>query len=486
MDVDENLEYLADHRCLQWLQLLVSKKPHIPAWVTEFHPQRLPCRLEEPWLHGSYNMGLRVVFSNSEEWFVRFPWRGKIIAEHVDEKVASEVAALEVIRKQTSIPVPEVKAWGLAHQNELGLGPYIIEEFIQGQKLKQILRGPDQDSSVLNDKLDEEKVDIIYRQIAQFMLQLFSLDFTRIGSLVAGSPRLHLPLTLTANEITRLSGVTVLGITLPLSSFPRLGISRANNKADAEIRELATTEEYFEYVVEQHWRQFAKQRNSVYGVADGKENYVFHKVLKSLVSHHVWPEYNKGPFKLICDDFGPANMLVNNEEELKIVGVVDLEWSYAGPAQLLATCPWWLLQERPNAWDPSIERRNMFLKYFNKYAQILEEEEGRLPPDQRQGLSALVRRSEEQGTMWYHMVLQGSLIYYTDFPCVELAASSPDWLDLAARVPEGEAQAFVTAKREGLRQYREERDETKRIVDEVYAGRRTHQDVIDHVEALYK
>ncbi len=179
-------------------------------------------------------------------------------------------------------------------------------------------------------------------------------------------------------------------------------------------------------------------------------------------------------------------MLVNNEKELKIVGVVDLEWSYIGPAQLLATAPWWILQERPNAWGPSVERRDMFLKYLNKFTHILEEEENSVPPDERQGLSALVKRSEETGAMWYHMVLRGSLIYYTDFPCVELVANTPDWADLAARVPEGEAESFVLEKREGLESYRVERDETKRIVGEVSSGERPHQDVIDHVEALYK
>jgi len=35
-------------------------------------------------------------------------------------------------------------------------------------------------------------------------------------------------------------------------------------------------------------------------------------------------------------------MIVNNREELRIVGVIDIEWSYVGLAQLAAV-PWWLL-----------------------------------------------------------------------------------------------------------------------------------------------
>jgi hypothetical protein len=36
-----------------------------------------------------------------------------------------------------------------------------------------------------------------------------------------------------------------------------------------------------------------------------------------------------------------------SEDDLTIVGVVDLEWSYIGPAQLFGSAPWWLLQDRP-------------------------------------------------------------------------------------------------------------------------------------------
>lgn len=53
--------------------------------------------------------------------------------------------------------------------------------------------------------------------------------------------------------------------------------------------------------------------------------------MKTLVSRFASPETDHGPFKLICDDFGLANMIVNNAEELQIVLVHDWEWSYAGP-----------------------------------------------------------------------------------------------------------------------------------------------------------
>ncbi|KAK4039634.1 hypothetical protein C8A01DRAFT_46964 [Parachaetomium inaequale] len=451
MDFDENLELLAEHRYLQWLDLLQTRQVQIPEWATSFHPQRLSCSIVLPTLYGSYNFGIPVAFSNGEEWFVRFPLRGKTSAEHLDEKVASEVAALKLLRAHTDIPVPEVKAWGLARENKLGVGPFIIEEFIHGERLEPILSNPDdKDSCLLDGKLDDGKVNTIYKQLARFQLQLFNLNFEHIGSLVGGSSRLQPPLTMAANMMACLSGANVLA---PLR------------------QELSTTEDYFEHVWNQYWQQFATQRRSCAKdpVADGKANYIFHQVLKTLIKRHVWPEYSKGPFKLHCDDIGPANMLVNNVQELKIVEVVDVEWSYIAPVQL-ATVPWWILQERPDSWPFDITRRDMFPKYSDKFRRILEEEEALMPAVQGPRLSELVKRSEEDGSMWLHM----------------LVVTTPDWVELAAEVRgRGEVQSLVARKLEENERYWSVVRETRKMVEEVKDGKRTHQDVIDHVEAAY-
>lgn len=70
--------------------------------------------------------------------------------------------------------------------------------------------------------------------------------------------------------------------------------------------------------------------------------------LKSLIPALVERNYDSGPFKLICDDLGLASLIVRSEEDLTIVGVVDFEWSYVGPAQLFGSAPCWLLQDRLN------------------------------------------------------------------------------------------------------------------------------------------
>jgi hypothetical protein len=49
-----------------------------------------------------------VDFTNGEKWIVRFPRGGKV--KNPDKKVEIEVATINVIRQQTDIPAPEIKA----------------------------------------------------------------------------------------------------------------------------------------------------------------------------------------------------------------------------------------------------------------------------------------------------------------------------------------------------------------------------------------
>ncbi|KAH7016039.1 uncharacterized protein B0I36DRAFT_354913 [Microdochium trichocladiopsis] len=119
------------------------------------------------------------------------------------------------------MPVPKFKAWGLASDNALGLGPFIMEDFIQGVSLKNILREEAEGSTLLRNDLDDKEVEIIYRQLAQFTLQLFDLNFSQISGLPFESTHTRRPLRVTAHEIIRLGGVDVLGIAM-LSPPPRL------------------------------------------------------------------------------------------------------------------------------------------------------------------------------------------------------------------------------------------------------------------------
>lgn len=77
------------------------------------------------------------------------------------------------------------------------------------------------------------------------------------------------------------------------------------------------------------------QPNSVDDMEDARRKYLHNKIFKAIVPHFVDSKYDHGPFKLICDDFRLGNILVNNAQDLKMVAVLDWEWAYTAPFQML-------------------------------------------------------------------------------------------------------------------------------------------------------
>lgn len=216
MDWDESAELQNKADSMEWLQrFLRCRKNGFTTWVSTFHKKNLTCflgnELPDHDKRGSFNWTCAVQFTDGEKWMVRFPIDGKV--KHSDEKVEIEVATMRLIREQTDIPVPEVKAWGLAAENKLGLGPFIITSFIEGISLGDILCKSE--SRLMREDVDEGDVERIYRQIAQIHLKLSRLNFTRIGSLSKGSSSKKIaqicsrPLTWKAHEILSVGGVDV-------------------------------------------------------------------------------------------------------------------------------------------------------------------------------------------------------------------------------------------------------------------------------------
>ncbi|EEH09710.1 phosphotransferase enzyme family protein [Histoplasma capsulatum G186AR] len=441
-------------------------------WVSTFHPNKLPCQLDGPFHHGAFNAGMKMVFSDSTTWMVRFPRVGMVCDNYADEKVAMEVTALSLIHDRTTIPVPRIQAWGNAASNPLDLGPFIIMDFIDGVSLSDILNDTDAErpTRLMREDINDSDIEIIYRQLANYLLQLFKLDFDQIGSLPwpgvkTQSATPARPLTFKAHSILQNGGVNTFG-------DRRQGFT--------------TTAEYFQYVVEQDWEQLVQQPNSTVGLYDAKNKYVAFKVLKALISDLVNTKYDRCKFKLICDDLGLANLIVQSREDLTVVGVVDLEWSYIGPAQLFGSAPWWLLQDRPvnSAWDckddkpPKIAGR--YFKCLEIFTRILEEEESKMPGHEEKELSSLVRWSQSSGAMWLHMLLSSGFNDHRSFPFTQLRQYfGTEWAKRENEFNnEEELEAFAARKMSELEQYDEvleKREDNKALVD---SGKMTKEEFI--------
>lgn len=221
MDWDERFELDNNAAFLSWIRKYdEARGSRLTGWISSLHPNRLPCKLMTDKMEdsrGAFNMNCKVKFDNDEKWIVRFPMVGKVINH--DEKVEIEVATMELIRQQTTIPIPDVKAWGLAADNPLGTGPYIIMNFVEGVSVSKILQNPD--ARIMREDVSEKVLEVILRQTINFLLQIRKLDFSRIGSLTSGSTAaedgfaasIHArPLTQKAHEFLLQGGIDVFGM----------------------------------------------------------------------------------------------------------------------------------------------------------------------------------------------------------------------------------------------------------------------------------
>jgi hypothetical protein len=206
-----------------------------------------------------------------------------------------------------------------------------------------------------------------------------------------------------------------------------------------------------------------RQPNSIYGPYNAKAKYRSLKVLKSLLSNFVHNEYDRTKFKIICDDLGLANLIVRSRQDLTIIGVVDFEWSYIGPAQLFGSAPWWLLMSRPTnqQWDcdedDSIKIGVRYFKCLEIFKRVLEEEEGITGCEDKE-LSQLVHWSEQSGAMWIHMLLTSGFNHPHSFPFSKLVlhVGTTEWEQREKEVSEDEIEAFSAQKVQQLKQYEDE------------------------------
>ena len=73
---------------------------------------------------------------------------------------------------------------------------------------------------------------------------------------------------------------------------------------------------------------------------------------------------------IVLSDF-LSNMIVKNAQDLKVVAVVDWEWTYAGPCQLFWSAPRWLVIEPLVNWGSGHDKiRLRYEKYLRGFAYI--------------------------------------------------------------------------------------------------------------------
>ncbi|KAL4784742.1 hypothetical protein BJX76DRAFT_347540 [Aspergillus varians] len=236
------------------------------------------------------------------------------------EKVRAEVALMEYTARETNIPVP--------------------------QNMSDILKKPDAPGKhdVLNPDVAPGTLKKLYGEMTEVLLELWNLDFNRIGSL---------------------------------------------GKATTGERVYHTSVDHIRSLLELQSTLLEQQRNSVYDSKDCHEKHACRHVMKAIVSNFI-PSEDQEPFKIFCDDFWPGTVLV--DDSLHIVGILDWEFSYAALFQFASSIPWWRLLR-------------VFLEALEEREEVrgLSQQDGRLSVRMRRS----IENKDAWFTLACHMVSSG-------------------------------------------------------------------------------
>ncbi|OHE90430.1 phosphotransferase enzyme family protein [Colletotrichum orchidophilum] len=353
-------------------------------------------------LNGSFNISLVIKRDDSDERVViRFPIPGNIYEPWRDEKVENEVMVMKYLRDLTSIPVPLVRDWGLTKDSPQHFGPFIIMDFVEGEVLSDLLQQQNEnkkDPIVLDPNIDNVKLDFIYEQIADFLLELSHHNFPRIGAISQNATSgqwdvIRRPLTYDMNEVVTLGGYPPDRFT---SAAP---FDRASD--------------FFAACAQSFQIHLEAQRN----IAADDDDLAW----KHFVARHCFAQMvptmgtvnDAGPFRLFCDDLRPTNMLVD-PETLRITAVLDLEFTNALPAQYSDDLPWWLLLKQPAIWIseddlPLHEFLVMFEPRKEQFIRAMERAEAKSEVTAEETrLSARMRDSWDSGRFWFNLASRRS------------------------------------------------------------------------------
>ncbi|KAK2015676.1 phosphotransferase [Colletotrichum eremochloae] len=365
-------------------------------------------KLKTPLVMGSFNMVYPIRLEGASGGFlVRLPCPNLVLFP--EEKTLAEAATARYLTRRSRLPVPEVFYYGV----NPGIGPYMIIRDLESRKtLSRALRDPNQDpdeTAVLNPDISESKLKDLYLKMARCVLQLTQPTFPRIGALVETGPGsqcvMGRPITLNMSNMVHLSNI-------PSSVFPSKGTTyQTADKwyvalADMQIatlvfqrNDMVSSEDdcRTKYVTRQLFRRLAKQgKLSTFGFVEDDWS-ARSKHAGGAAALLPMPDGTRS-FRLWCDDFRPANVLVDGDDN--VLGAIDWEFTYAAPAQFVLNSPWWLLLDKPETWEGGIEEwAGIYEGRLGTWLQALEEAEKEMEP----GcfiLSAYMRESWVTGRFW--------------------------------------------------------------------------------------
>jgi aminoglycoside phosphotransferase (APT) family kinase protein len=437
---DELAETDGDEEFKAWVSEVYDAKQKIIDFVSSRRQGQLIGNFDG-YLKGSFNLSLVIKFDDGgPKAVIRFPKPGITATNLRDEKVRNEVQVLEFLREKTTIPVPRVVSWGMTEDSPAHLGPFIIMDYVEGTCLATILQQPTEnarDEMVLKTDVDDTKLDFLYEQLADYMLQLSQLDFSTIGAITKD------PTSNKWNASARSLTYNMNELRTVVSNYPTEGDPTAP---------FTSANLYLHSLADEHLIHLQTQRNLANNRDDAKKRFIARHRFKQLTSHYCIDD--AGPFKVYCDDLQPSNMLAD-PDTLRITAVLDFEFTNAMPAQFTYDPPWWLLLLGPDMWLERHSMEEFLIRYvprMEQFLRALERVEKKMDLEASQQEPLLSDRMREfwaTGRFWFDYGIRKSF----DVDAVYWAALHKEGDNVLDEWMGEEMEMFVDLKMEQLRAY---------------------------------
>ncbi|KAJ3573390.1 hypothetical protein NPX13_g4721 [Xylaria arbuscula] len=249
---------------------------------------------------GQFNMVRRLDFTDGVRWVARVRLSNEAtpapLARYDSRRAFEiEVASMKFLKSKSKIPVPEVFAYSHECSNQIG-APYMLIEYIKGTTAADLSFLQGSEPAMFGTPDQDQK---FRQQMAKIQAQMLTFKFPKIGSLYYDEG----------------TGSFYIGPDIETGKGP--WISSSDYYRD--LAEHLVTDALL------NCPKFSTENNSF--------------VAPTLLNHlmNIYCQGSSGPYTLTNRDFGPHNILVDND--FNIVGVIDFDGVFAAPTEVAAQYP---------------------------------------------------------------------------------------------------------------------------------------------------
>ncbi|KAF8418673.1 kinase-like domain-containing protein [Tirmania nivea] len=305
----------------------------------------MTCTINPQPLAGSYNILYRVTFSDSSAWVFKIPGTGYSPewSEASGRWLRSEAKTMNLIRKRTSIPVPEVFAFDSGLHNIIN-APYIAMEFVDGIQMAERWFSTADGSEQLSDDLLEERRLKWLKTLAEYSYQLGQFTFDKCGMLEFKDDE-----------------------DWPTSIGPSVCDLEAEAPKFREIGPFSDTKSYL--------LQLLDVRTS------GRPSFDLERILRyfinSIPDSIANAELNGHRFVLTHPDFGFQNIIISNDSDCRILSIIDWDGVETSPLCLgneayphFITRDWDPLMYHYDPKNPASKKRENSPEQLQHYREI--------------------------------------------------------------------------------------------------------------------